>query len=147
MAQYLFQRDSFTSFLCGGLSRTAEELLLPEYSLSLCSTSTSCLVFPPILPAWPISIYLKYDWQNTDNSPTPHNCHIYVEGLCQSHAGSLVVGTQTLWVSRCQVICFLGFLMMSVIPLAVTYSFVHCKCSHFLIKIIDWPITVGSRQL
>ena len=44
----------------------------PEYSCSLCSTFTSCLGFLPILPAWPISIHLKHDWQNTDNYRTPH---------------------------------------------------------------------------
>ena len=43
----------------------------PEFSCSLCIISTSCLFFPPIPPAWPISIYLKHDWQNTDNSPAP----------------------------------------------------------------------------
>ena len=43
----------------------------PEFSCSHCIISTSCLVFLPILPAWPISIYLKHDWQNTDNSPAP----------------------------------------------------------------------------
>ena len=32
----------------------------PEYSHSLSSTSTSCMVFLPILPAWSISILLKY---------------------------------------------------------------------------------------
>ena len=29
-------------------------------SYSHCSASTSCLVDPPILPAWPISVLLKY---------------------------------------------------------------------------------------
>ena len=43
----------------------------PEFSCSHCNTSTSCLVFPPILSAWQISIFLKHDWQNTDNSPVP----------------------------------------------------------------------------
>ena len=28
-------------------------------------------LFLPILPAWPISVLLKYDWHNTDNSPAP----------------------------------------------------------------------------
>ena len=40
----------------------------PEFSCSHCTISSSYLVFPPILPAWPISIYLKHDWQDTDNS-------------------------------------------------------------------------------
>ena len=58
----------------------------PEFSCSPCIISTACLVFPPIPPAWPISIYLKRDWQNTDNSPTPHvcqhsSCHIISESL------------------------------------------------------------------
>ena len=35
----------------------------PEFSCSPCIISTSCLVFPPTPPAWPISIYLKHDWQ------------------------------------------------------------------------------------
>ena len=43
----------------------------PEFSCSPCIISTSYLVFPPTPPAWPISVYLKHDWQNTDNSPTP----------------------------------------------------------------------------
>ena len=43
----------------------------PEFSCSPCIISTSCLVFLPTPPAWPISIYLKHDWQNTDNSPAP----------------------------------------------------------------------------
>ena len=71
-AQYLSRCDSLnvaSSVVCTGMAE--RELLLPEYSKSLCSTPTSCLAFPPILPAWPISVLLKYDWQNTDNSPTP----------------------------------------------------------------------------
>ena len=43
----------------------------PEFSCSPCIISTSCLVFPPTPPAWPISVYLKHDWQNTNNSPAP----------------------------------------------------------------------------
>ena len=35
------------------LNRTVERVsFFPEYSCSYCPTSTSCLVFPPILPAW-----------------------------------------------------------------------------------------------
>ena len=43
----------------------------PEFSCSSCIISTACLVFPPTPPTWPISVYLKHDWQNTDNSPAP----------------------------------------------------------------------------
>ena len=42
----------------------------PEFSCSTPIISTSSLVFLPTPPAWPISVYLKHDWQNTDNSPT-----------------------------------------------------------------------------
>ena len=51
----------------------------PEFSCSPCIISTSYLVFPPTPPAWPISVYLKHDWQNTDNSPAPSSgLHIFL---------------------------------------------------------------------
>ena len=43
----------------------------PEFFCSPCIIFTFCLVFLPTPPAWPISIYLKHDWQNTDNSLVP----------------------------------------------------------------------------
>ena len=60
MVQYLSQLGNLhaaSSVVCTGVAR---EVLLPEYSQSLCSTPTSCLAFLPILPAWPISVLLKY---------------------------------------------------------------------------------------
>ena len=70
-AQYLSQCDSLHVASSVVYAGVAEELsCFPEFSCSHCITSTSCLVDPPILPAWPISVLLKYDWQNTDNSPT-----------------------------------------------------------------------------
>ena len=57
-----FPAGQLTSFLSGHLGRTAEGAsCFPEYSQSLFSISTSCLAFTPILPAWPISVLLKYD--------------------------------------------------------------------------------------
>ena len=43
----------------------------PEFACSHWVISTSCLVFPPTPPAWPISVYVKHDWQTTDNYPAP----------------------------------------------------------------------------
>ena len=61
MALYLSQLGKLhaaSSVICTGV---AEELLSSlALSYSHYSTSTSCLVDPPILPAWPISVLLKY---------------------------------------------------------------------------------------
>ena len=60
-AQYLSQCDSLHVASLVVWTGVAEELpCFPEFSCSHCSTPTSCLTFPPILPAWPISILLKY---------------------------------------------------------------------------------------
>ena len=65
-----FSAGQVTCCFFSGLRRSeGMASCFPGYSCSHCITSTSCLVFPPILPAWPISVLLKYDWQNTDNSP------------------------------------------------------------------------------
>ena len=61
-AQYLSQCDSLHVASLVVWTGVAEEPpCFPEFSCSHCITSTSCLVFPPILPAWPISVLLKYD--------------------------------------------------------------------------------------
>ena len=61
MAPYLSQLGKLHAaslVVCAGV---AEELLSSlALSYSHYSASTSCLVDPPILPAWPISVLLKY---------------------------------------------------------------------------------------
>ena len=60
-AQYLSQCDSLrvaSSVVCAGMAEEVSSSLALSYSH--CPASTSCLVDPPILPAWPISILLKY---------------------------------------------------------------------------------------
>ena len=64
MAQYLSKQGRShvaASVVWTGLGEGAS--CFPEFSCSHCITSTSSLVFLPILPACPISIYLKYDWR------------------------------------------------------------------------------------
>ena len=61
MAQYLSQCDSLhvaSSVVCAGVAEGVSFSLALSYSH--CPASTSCLVDPPILPAWPISVLLKY---------------------------------------------------------------------------------------
>ena len=61
MAQYLSQRDSShvaSLVVCAGVAEGAFSSL--AFSYSHCPVSTSCLVDLPILPAWPISVLLKY---------------------------------------------------------------------------------------
>ena len=56
-----FSVGQVTSCLFGDLCRSGEGAsCFPEYSCSHRPASTSCLVDPPILPAWPISVLLKY---------------------------------------------------------------------------------------
>ena len=50
-----------TCCFSGGLHRSGEGAFSSlALSYSHCPASTSCLVDPPILPAWPISVLLKY---------------------------------------------------------------------------------------
>ena len=61
MAQYLVQCDSLlvaSSVICAGVPEGPSSSVTLFYSL--CPASTSCLVDLPILPAWPISVLLKY---------------------------------------------------------------------------------------
>ena len=61
MAQYLFQLGSLhvsSPVVCAGVLEEPFSSLALSYSH--CPASTSCLVDPPILPAWPISVLLKY---------------------------------------------------------------------------------------
>ena len=74
MARYLIQRGSHILLLLW---------LGQDCTLGLPSSQNSpVLLDPPLLPVWlsclyflpgywPISIYLKYNWQNTDHCPTP----------------------------------------------------------------------------
>ena len=72
VAEYLFQLANHILLLRWSWQEWGESTSSsPEFSCSPCIISTSCLVFPPSPLAWPISIYLKHDWQNTDNSPAP----------------------------------------------------------------------------
>ena len=72
MAWYLFQLAGHILLPLWSVQDWEESASsFPEFSCSHCITSTSCLVFLPILPAWPISTYLKHDGQNTDYSPAP----------------------------------------------------------------------------
>ena len=60
-AQYLSQCDGLhvaSSVICAGMAEEPFSSLALSYSH--CPASTSCLVDPPILPAWPISVLLKY---------------------------------------------------------------------------------------
>ena len=60
-AQYLSRCDSLhvaSSVVCTGVAEEPFSSLALSYSHY--SASTSCLVDPPILPAWPISVLLKY---------------------------------------------------------------------------------------
>ena len=64
LARWLGTFQSWAGYilLFGGLGRNAEGAsCFPEYSCSHCPNSTSCLVDPPILPTWQISVYLKHD--------------------------------------------------------------------------------------
>ena len=47
--------------LLSGLGRNGRNGLPPSQHSPVLIASTSCLVDPPILPAWPISVYLKHD--------------------------------------------------------------------------------------
>ena len=61
MAQYLFQRGSLhlsSPVVWAELEESTSFFL--AFSYSHCPASTSCLVDPLILPAWPISVLLKY---------------------------------------------------------------------------------------
>ena len=61
MAWYLFQLLAHMLLLQWSGQEWRRELpVFLEYSQSLCSTPTSYLAFAPILPAWPISVLLKY---------------------------------------------------------------------------------------
>ena len=67
MAQYLSQQGR--SHLAS--SESVQNWEESTSSFPKFSCSTSYLVYLPIFPTWPISVYLKHDWQNTDNSPAP----------------------------------------------------------------------------
>ena len=71
MAQYLSQRAGHILLLQWSGQKSGRASFFPKFSYSHRPASISNLVDPPILPAWPISIYLKHDWQNTDNYLTP----------------------------------------------------------------------------
>ena len=72
MARYLSQPGRLhLTFRWSGQEWEEWAFSFPKFTCSHCPAPTSCLVDPPILPSWPISVYLKYDWQNTDNSPAP----------------------------------------------------------------------------
>ena len=61
MAPYLSQLGKLhvaSSVVCAGMAEKLFSSLALSYSHY--SASTSCLVDPPILPAWPISVLLKY---------------------------------------------------------------------------------------
>ena len=54
-------RAGYILLLSGMGKNGGGSFLLPRFSCFLCSTSTSYLVDLHIIPAWPISIYLKHD--------------------------------------------------------------------------------------
>ena len=77
-AQYLSQCDSLhvaSSVVCAGMAEGVSSSLALSYSH--CPASTSCLVDLPILPAWPISVLLKY---MIDRIQTilPYQCFMFV---------------------------------------------------------------------
>ena len=87
-----FSAGQVTCCLFSGLRRNGEKpSCFPEYSCSLCSTSTSCLVFLPILPAWPISVLLKY---MIDRIQTilPHHFSLFLFFLTKENTHSPFVG-------------------------------------------------------
>ena len=92
-----FSKAGTSCFFCGwaGLQRNG----LPS------SQNSPVLLDPPLLPVllsclyflpgyWPISIYLKYNWQNTDHGPTSHNLKFNTKLLIESwRDGSAVKST------------------------------------------------------
>ena len=90
MAPYLSQLGKFhaaSSVVCTGMAEGVSSSLALSYSH--CPASTSCLVDPPILPAWPISVLLKY---MIDRIQTilPHQCPL---GEHYPSASGQVVGS------------------------------------------------------
>lgn len=70
----------------------------------------------------------------------PYNCHIYAEVLCQSHACSMVDGSDSVSSCETRLVDSVGFLRMSLTPLAPTFfpPPLQNQCNSLLLGILDW---------